>query len=151
MSMRMVNIISGIITLAVSFIFWNDAAGIRPPAHIYPKTIIAIAAFLGVALLVQGIFFPKNVAQTKPFAGLKYKRVLLTIIATIIYYFSLTFIGFYVSSFFYIIVLTWLLGTREVGVKVFAKLGTFSIIVMVLIYLAFKVFLSVPTPTGILF
>lgn len=151
MSMRKVNIISSILILVMSFIFWNDAAGIRPPAHIYPKTIIAITGFLGFALLIQAIFFPKSVAQTKPFAGLKYKRVLLTIISTILYYFALKTIGFYVSSFFFIIILTWLLGEREIGLKVFTKLGTLSIVVMALIYLAFKVFLKVPTPTGILF
>lgn len=151
MSMRNVNIISGILILATSFLFWNDAADIRPPAHIYPKTIIAIVAFLGLALLIQAIFFPKAVAQTRPFAGIKYKRVLLTIVSSIIYYFALKSIGFYVSSFFFIIILTWLLGEREVGAKVFARLGALSIIVMTLIYLAFKVFLKVPTPTGILF
>jgi len=151
MSMRKVNIISAVLILALSFLFWNDAAGIRPPAHIYPKTIIAITAFLGFALLIQAIFFPKTVSQTKPFAGLKYNRVLLTVITTVIYYFALKTIGFYVSSFFFIIILTWLLGEREFGVKVFAKLGILSIVVMGLIYLAFKVFLKVPTPTGILF
>ncbi|NLT96226.1 MAG: hypothetical protein GXW85_12005 [Clostridia bacterium] len=149
--MRKVNIISGILLLAISILFWNDAAGIRPPAHIYPKTIIAIVAFLSIALLIQAIFFPKAVAQTRPFAGIKYKRVLLTIFSSIIYYYALKVIGFYVSSFFFIIILTWLLGEREVGVKVFARLGTLSIIVMTLIYLAFKVFLKVPTPTGIFF
>ena len=67
------------------------------------------------------------------------------------YYFGIKTIGFYVSSFFFIIVLTWLLGEREVGIKVFARLGTLSIVVMGLIFLGFNVFLKVPTPTGILF
>lgn len=151
MPMRKVNIISAILILALSILFWNDAAGIRPPAHIYPKTIIAITGFLGLALLIQAIFFPKAVAQTKPFAGLNYKRVFITVISTVIYYYALKTIGFYVSSFFFIIVLAWLLGEREVGAMVFAKLGILSIVVMGLIYLAFKVFLKVPTPTGILF
>jgi len=151
MSMRIVNIFSAILILTLSFLFWNDSAGIRPPAHIYPKTIIAITAFLGLALLIQAIFFPKAVSQTKPFVGLKYNRILITVITTVIYYFALKTIGFYVSSFFFIIVLSWLLGDRQFGLKILSKLGTLSIVVMGLIYLAFKVFLKVPTPTGILF
>ena len=77
MDMRKINIISGIIILALSAIFWMDAAKIRPPAHIYPKTIIAIIAFLGLALLIQAVFFPKSLSQTKPFTGLNYNRVLV--------------------------------------------------------------------------
>ncbi|MGI6226708.1 MAG: tripartite tricarboxylate transporter TctB family protein [Peptococcales bacterium] len=151
MDMRKINIISGIIILALSAIFWMDAAKIRPPAHIYPKTIIAIIAFLGLALLIQAVFFPKSLSQTKPFTGLNYNRVLVAILTTLMYYFGIKTIGFYVSSFFFIIVLTWLLGEREVGIKVFARLGTLSIVVMGLIFLGFNVFLKVPTPTGILF
>ncbi|MFZ7102748.1 MAG: tripartite tricarboxylate transporter TctB family protein [Peptococcaceae bacterium] len=149
--MRKINYIIAILILVLSYFFWTDAAGIRPPAHIYPKTIIAIAAFLACALLVQAIFFPKALKQGNPFAGTKYGRVALTIVATIIYYFALKTIGFYVTSFFFIIILTWLLGDRKVGLKIFARLGILGIVVMGLVYASFKVFLKVPTPTGILF
>ncbi|MFZ5943579.1 MAG: tripartite tricarboxylate transporter TctB family protein [Bacillota bacterium] len=151
MEMRKVNFIIAGLILTISYFFWTDAAGIRPPAHIYPKTIIAITAFLGFALLIQSIFFPKSLIQGKPFEGINYPRVLTTIVATIIYFFVLKTIGFYVTSFFFIIILTWILGEREIGLKIFAKLGLLSLVVMGLVYASFKVFLNVPTPTGILF
>ncbi|KJS83378.1 MAG: hypothetical protein JM58_12730 [Peptococcaceae bacterium BICA1-8] len=151
MSMRKINYIISTLILALCYFFWNDAAGIRPPAHIYPQTVIAVTAFLAFALLIQSIFFPKALIQGKPFEGTKYSRVITSIIATIVYYFVLKAIGFYVSSFFFIIILTWLLGDRRVGLKIFAKLGILGIVVMGLVYAAFKIFLKVPTPPGILF
>lgn len=151
MSMRKINIIVGTIILVLSYFFWTDAAAIRPPAHIYPKTVIGITAFLGLTLLIQALFFSKGIADVKPLENMKIGRVLIVIISTIIYYYCLKTIGFFVTSFFFIIVLTWLLGDRQIGLKVFAKLGLLSIVVMGLVYVSFKVFLKVPTPPGILF
>jgi hypothetical protein len=149
--MRKFNYILSILILALCFFFWIDAAGIRPPAHIYPKTVIAITAFLAVALLVQSIFFPKALIQGKPFEGTKYGRVLTTLLSTIVYFFAVKTIGFYVSSFFFLVIVTWILGDKSEGVKALARLGILGIVVVGLVYASFKLFLKVPTPPGILF
>ncbi|MDK2824802.1 MAG: putative tricarboxylic transport rane protein [Clostridia bacterium] len=151
MTMRKFNYILSILILALCFFFWIDAAGIRPPAHIYPKTVIAITAFLAVALLVQSIFFPKALIQGKPFEGTKYGRVLTTLLSTIVYFFAVKTIGFYVSSFFFLVIVTWILGDKSEGVKALARLGILGIVVVGLVYASFKLFLKVPTPPGILF
>lgn len=151
MSMRTFNYIFSVIVIALCFFFWQDAASIRPPAHIYPKTIIAVAGFLAFSLLLQSLFFPSSLIQRNPFEGTKWFRVLTIIFATIIYYFAVKTIGFYVSSFIFIIITTWFLGDRTINIKVFGRLATLSLVLNVIVYASFKLFLKVPTPTGILF
>lgn len=148
MSMRKVNIILSLLILGLCFIFWRDAANINPPAHIYPKTIIITAGLLACILLIQAIFFSKNRANENPFKGTNYGRVLTTLVSAIIFFVSINIIGFYVSSFFFIIIVTWILGDKGGGIKAFAKLGLLSIVVTSLVYVSFKIFLKVPTPTG---
>jgi len=151
MSMRKINYILSILILALCFLFWTDAAGIRPPAHIYPKTVIAVTAFLAASLFIQSIFFPKALKQGNPFQGTNWKRVIITIASTIIFLFAVNTIGFYVSSFAFLVIVTWILGDKEVSLKAISKLGVLGIVVMGIVYASFKIFLKVPTPKGILF
>lgn len=152
MSKKRLNIALSLITLIICAVFWNSAIHIAEPADVYPKVLIATIAFLAVVILVQAIFFRKEDTDVYPFAGVHYNRVLSTVVLSFVYYFGVKYIGFYVSSFIFIIVLSMLLGKKEDRtVKELAKVTLISLVVTGIIYLGFGVFLRVPTPTALFF
>lgn len=152
MSMKNLNILLSIITLIFCFIFYKSAINIVEPADIYPKTLIIVIGILAIIILIQAVFFRKNDKAVYPFSNIKYRRVMLTTVSTFIYYFCVKYVGFYVSSFIFIIILSILLGKKEAqNKKEIVKVILISLIVMIVIYLGFGLFLKVPTPKALLF
>lgn len=150
MSMKQLNIILAICTLIVSFFFWKSASTIVGEAGTYPKALIALMAFFAVCILLQALFFKKDDKNQKPFANIKWFRVGITIIVTVLYYFSAKYIGFYSSSFIYIILLSLILEKKRTA-KTVVLLTIISLVVTIIIYLAFGIFLRVSVPKGLLF
>ena len=148
MSMKQLNILLSAVILIFCFIFWKSAIKIVEPADVYPKTLIIVIGLLAIIILLQALFFKKNDINIYPFANIKYGRVILTIVLSFIYYFGVKYVGFYVSSFLFIIVLSILLGKN---MKEVIKVILLSLIVTSIIYLGFGVFLKVPTPKALLF
>lgn len=152
MSMKQLNILLSVVTLIICAVFWSSAVNIVEPADVYPKALIIVIGSLAVVILIQALFFKKDDSKVYPFANLKYNRVITTIIFAFVYYFGVEYIGFYVSSFIFIIVLSFFLGKKEDRtLKEFAKLIVISLVVTAIIYLGFDVFLKVPTPDALLF
>lgn len=150
MSMKQLNILLSAVILIFCFIFWKSAIKIVEPADVYPKTLIIVIGLLAIIILLQALFFKKNDINIYPFANIKYGRVILTIVLSFIYYFGVKYVGFYVSSFLFIIVLSILLGKNK-NMKEVIKVILLSLIVTSIIYLGFGVFLKVPTPKALLF
>lgn len=74
------------------------------------------------------------------------KRVLITIIATAVYIYLMNFLGFFVTTYLFLVILFSFLKVENLKVKIFVPLFTLSFI-----YLIFRVFLVVPTPRGLFF
>ncbi len=152
MTMRRINVIIGVCSILFSIAFYTQAKTMRPPANYYPMTIIATIGFLGVALLIQNHFKPMALAFTTPFKGTRWLVIWGTILGSIIYVWLVDVIGFYVSSFAFLIIATSLLSDEpSFKGKPFMRIIGMSFIVLALVYLGFKLFLKVPTPSGILF
>jgi len=152
MSMKQLNILLSVITLIVCAVFWRSAITIVEPADVYPKTLIIVIGLLAIMILFQAIFFKPKDHDVYPFANMKYGRVILMTVSMFLYYFAVKYIGFYVSSFIFIILLSMLLGKKEnKDKKEIVKVILLSFIVTGIIYLGFGVFLKVPTPKALLF
>lgn len=153
MSMKQLNILLSVVTLIICSVFWKSAITIAEPADVYPKTLIIVIGLLAIVILIQALFFKKEDSNVYPFSGTKYNRVIMTIVATFIYYLAVKYIGFYVSSFIFMVILSLLLGKKEKrkDVKEVQRCILISFITIGIIFLAFTCFLHVPTPVGLLF
>ncbi len=153
MTMRQINYFLGIGGLLLSFFFYREAGNIMGDAGLYPKTVITVLAFLSVLLLIQNHFRPLESAKVKmPFKDTRWVVIMGTIFGAGFYIWLVDVVGFYVTSFFFLIIATYLLsGEKKFNPKTLITLTVMATIVVGVVYLAFKVFLKVQTPTGILF
>lgn len=156
MNMRKLTMIIGVIILGIDAIFWSRACDIVAPADVYPKALIILIAIMAIAVMMKAWFFPnKEKAAIKPFESVTFSRVLVSILAVALYLLGMQFIGFYVSTFVFMVVLIIVLEhlqeeptpltKRNLLMYVAISLGT-----TLTVYIAFSLFLSVPTPEGLL-
>ncbi|MEC2074131.1 tripartite tricarboxylate transporter TctB family protein [Alkalihalophilus marmarensis] len=156
---RRLDVMTSIIIILLMSVFFFVAKDLRAPAHIFPLTVISLLLAFGVLLLIKSLFFYKEPAkeeeeidnrpETEKKAGKK--RVYFSIVIMFGYIFLLNVFGFYVTSFIYLALFSWYLGGAKKEAKPLLQAGLVSSITMMVIYLAFKVFLRVPTPTGFFF
>lgn len=149
MNMKKATYIMGGIILLLCFLAWLQTNTITPPAEIYPRALLIITAGLTLIMLLRTIQGKSALFFEKPFENARLIQVLVVIILTGIFILGMQFLGFYVSTFLFI-----LFGTLYLEENI-SKHSVVSAIVLGLVvdgivYVTFNVFLSVPTPVGVL-
>lgn len=149
MSIKHLNIILVAFLLVFCLIFGKSADSITAPADVYPKAIVTMIAVLAIILLLQTVITKKGDTEANPFAGLKFNKIFCTIFCTLLYYVGIQMLGFYVSSFLFLIGLILLLDHhKQKSWKEYGCIVLLCLVVICIIYLGFHVFLRVPTPAG---
>ncbi len=150
--MRKVNpdLIIAIFLLSLESFLWNINLEIPAKAGFYPKYLLILAFTLTILLLVKAILVMKNKRTAEKvekvsFAG-HMKYVLFVILITVIYLFLINYLGYAISTFFYIFFLMWILGVRTIGMLILVPLLTTTAL-----YLMFNHLLMVLLPKGIIF
>lgn len=149
LSSRKADIYCGIAGITVAFAFYIQGRSLEYESNLFPLVLEAFLTLTGIYLLVSG-FTRKHYKPMNP-ENIAYGRAFLIIGATIVYILGIMFIGFYVSSFAFLTVMSWLLSDRgrtpaSLGISTF-----FGLILTGAVYVTFSLFLNVPTPSGILF
>jgi len=118
----------------------------RPAPAMLPKLILTTIIILSVLLFLRSRATGKNNGEKNIFQGTSVSRVLLTIFATILYIQFSSILGFYFSTFIFLLVMFIFLGLKK-------KLLFLVIpaLVILILFLIFNLWLKVPTPKGILF
>lgn len=143
-----------VMSYILAAIFWYASRDIISPANIYPRMILIGISFLATLLLITTIYKQKRHTDeisetTKPLAKVNNKRVNILIVGTMLYLIAMVYIGFYVTTFLYLMILMY--GFSEQKNKIVAlKVFLSSFVVDALIYICFWTFLQVPTPVGLL-
>lgn len=153
MTMRQINYIIGVGCVALAVFLYSQARNIMAPAHLYPTTVISAIGLLGVLLVIQNHFKPTEQSNiSTPFKGTRWSVIVGTILGAALYIWLVDVVGFYFVSFFFLIIATYLLsGEKKFSLKTLTNLTIMSTVVVGIVYLAFRVFLKVQTPTGIFF
>ncbi len=117
----------------------------------FPKRVVSATRYVlflsGTLAAFSSIFLVQTLASSISDRVVWIKApgpFFMTVILTVLYAFSLDFLGFFPSSGIYIVLLGWGLGFK----KPLWLVGGTSIL-MALIYLVFVKFLSVPVPMGV--
>lgn len=109
----------------------------------YPMFVCTLLIILTIMLGIKS-FTVKEKYEEKLFANLQLKQFLFIIVISGIYIFLIELLGFFVTTFVYLIIVM-------IGLKANVKLSALtSIGFCILIYLIFVVFLKVPVPSGFL-
>lgn len=109
----------------------------------YPTFVCGLLIILTVILGIKS-FTLKEKYEGKLFGDLQLKQFLFIIIISGIYIFLIEILGFFVTTFIYLLM-------AMIGLKADIKLSSVtSVGFCILIYLVFVVFLKVPVPSGFL-
>lgn len=143
--MKGVNRVVGIIVLIPAIYLFMLAIGWREGMDIMPKFVLGMIIFLSVLLIITGGAIRMN-QDYKPFKGIDFSRLIVTIILTIFYVVIIKVLGFYTSSLLFLMSLYFYLGYRRKGF--FIVTAVFAVICL---YVIFTVWLKVPVLRGLLF
>lgn len=141
--------ISSIVLLCVfGFAFWYSGSFPEVP-QIMPRLISGMGCILCAALLIKTFIFQYSDGEKQPPKLEKRTAILLSasIAALVIYVLLIKVVGYYVTTFFFINILAFVIdSSRRKWQYPVVALG-----IMLIIYLIFDWFLSIPLPKGILF
>ena len=137
--------------------YWQTGAISTPPfvpigPAFYPRVLLILLAGLGVWLVVEDILPGRGPSQAvkKPTGPpLNYRRVLLGFFVFLAYVASLNIIGYMISTFLFILGLSWSIGPRDR--RGLPKLVAVAFGTALVIYLVFEKYLFVFLPRGLLF
>jgi hypothetical protein len=147
----------GIFLIFLSLFAYIESRSYPVDSRYFPQFIILIIALLGFATLIKELksFFKRREVDRTGEGSDNGKiafwrmpsvqKVSMMIISSLIYMVIMGYVGFFVTTTVYLPIMMLLLGIRKARTIVLS-----TGIVVVLIYLVFMKFLSVPFPEGIL-
>ena len=149
MTNKVADILTGIVSLLFAAAFYVQGTELEFESNVFPLVIEVFLVLTGVYMLVRGLMDKSGEAHDK--TDLNYRRGFLMVFATIVYVAAINIIGFYVSSFAFLVLMSWLLNDKGLNVKTLGVSTIFAVIMMAAVFGTFSLFLEVPTPVGILF
>ncbi|MGE4272044.1 MAG: tripartite tricarboxylate transporter TctB family protein [Desulfitobacterium sp.] len=150
MSKSRTDIIAGLACLVVVLMFFVQGKNLSPEANLYPQVLEVCIALIGIFLVIRGVVTAKTSEQVAEVDFDKVKGVVI-VIASIIYVAAIYFIGFYVSTVFFLALCSWYLSKKGLNLRAIGISAGFALFLTVMLYLLFTVLLKVPTPEGIFF
>lgn len=149
MSNKVADILTGIVSILVAAAFYVQGGELEFESNVFPLVIETFLVLTGVYMIIRGLLDKSGKSSNS--SDIDYRRGLLIVAATIVYLAAVNFVGFYVSSFVFLVLMSWFLSDRGLNVKSFGISTAFAVIMIVAVYGTFSMFLEVPTPVGILF
>lgn len=149
MSNKVADILTGIVSILVAFAFYVQGGEMEFESVIFPLVVEVFLVLTGIFMLIRG--FRDNTGEAHDKTDLDYRRGMLMVVATILYIAAINTIGFYVSSFVFLMLMSWFLSDRGLTAKSLGISVFFAMIMCGAVYGTFSMFLEVPTPVGILF
>lgn len=151
------DIIAGIVFFAFAGLLYI-AAGFMPtrtggiPAlntGFYPRILAILLAVLSVLMVIEALR-TQNTTKVQSWWNTKtaFLMFLVTLVMLVLYVFVMKIFGFATASLLFITALMWMLTDKQ-GRKPFLILGV-SVGITALIYIIFKMILSIPFPQGLL-
>ncbi len=141
MTTNRTEVVAGLTLLAFSIFAWNQAAGIRGAAAMFPRFIIVVLGIFSLIYLARSIFNGRpneTVFKSVP--------IFVTIlIASIVYVQAVVAVGFVTSTVIFVPLISWIIGFRR---KMYMAVTT--VIYVMSMYFVFEVVFKRPMPDDIL-
>lgn len=116
----------------------------------YPQLLAGILIFLGTLVLFKALVNRKTETweDSRAKIGLRYSSVVLLNVLSLLSIFLMKYFGFFVSSFF-LIILTVFLIRRPANRRIMMQDLIFSLGMILLVYLVFELFVGIELPSSI--
>ncbi len=148
LSTKKADIYAGISSIIVALAFYSQTGELAVESKVLPLVLIVFLTVSGVVLMIRG-FISKN---DKPLvADIVYSRAFIMLAAAAVYLAAIIYIGFYTSSFIFLVLMSWLLNDQGRSLKTLGVSVVFGIIITAAVYLTFTLSLKVPTPIGLFY
>ena len=153
-------VLAGTIALYASLSLMED-----PRAATFPRVVILIMGFLGVALLVQSLLMKgkkergglqqasvsaAHEADASSKRRFPFRTLSVCFVLIVAYFFLMEYLGFYLSAFLFFVAVTLMLDPKGFTFRT----AVFKVIVAFLftgiLFVLFKIILEVQTPKGLL-
>jgi len=127
---------------------YNEGFG----AAFYPTLLLGLLAVLMIVLLIQTLRMPKDKKEDKEekpekssvFSNVSFKNFCLFTFLFVLYTITLQKMGFIINSFLFLVIAMVYFKTR------LRQAAVVSIVVVAILYSAFRILLRVPLPSGLL-
>lgn len=128
---------------------------LAPSTALFPRIVLTVLMLSMGALLAKTVFFGRLYANKteSPFRGTRWTALSGVLIVWGLYLWGVGVLGFYVSSFLMVLVLTVMLraAAGEAGSpRSLLSCLVFSVIYGIAAYIVFKIFFGIVTPTGLI-
>ena len=155
-------LLAGTIGLYCSLSLMED-----PRAATFPRIVIIVMGILSVALLLQSVMF-KQKKERSPLQGTNisenrdqdnavscrrfpFGQVFLCFALIVIYFAVMEWLGFYFSAFLFFVAATFVLGRKELTLRIGGVRIGIAFIFTAVLFVLFNKLLVVQTPKGIFF
>ena len=140
--MKANRIIAIILIILSIFLFQMTIKWPTAPAML-PKVILISIIVLSILLFIRS-YLRKNVPEKNAFEGVSIQRVFITIVITVLYIYFTNILGFFTSTYLFLLLLFLYLGMKKTHCFVV------PLLIIVFLYFNFSVWLRVPTPEGLI-
>lgn len=144
------DIAAGAIGLAFAAALWLPRAEMGQLSILFPRAVLVIMTVIAVALIIKGVVRPAG--RQVEITG-NPRRLLVVMASFFVWWFAIGELGFVVSTFVALLLLTWYLA-RVQGPVSWPRLLRWLPVIGALVagfYLTFTEILNVRLPTGLLF
>ena len=151
-TMRVMNLLLGLLLLALGGYILFEASDFSEMGARFPLLVGYGFLLLGVILLAMNLA-PKAaiVASSRPFAEVPWRTWGTVVGALALFGFAVDVIGFYESSFLFVLFTYWLLAPRGLSqARRLTAAVVFAAPFTIAVYIAFRLVLEIPTPHGLI-
>lgn len=131
--------------LLLTLLFMIQSLDFEYPSNVFPWTMEALIAIFALIILLK----PKKADKAKAEAE-NWVRITGIFIGTVFYLLVMPVIGFYLTSFLFIALASWILG-MNFSLKMLGLSISASGAILLFIYLIFHIAIMVPVPRGMFF
>lgn len=151
MTKRRSDLLAGSASILVALVFMVQGLELTKRPNTMPFVLEIFLIVFGIYLVIRGIKTNADEIGEEEKNDINWVRATVIVLATFVYVACIVYIGFYVSTFVYLILGSWYLNDKGFSVPALGISVIFSIVVCVVLYLTFTLFLKVPTPSGLFF
>lgn len=142
-----IELVASIVFFIFSGVIFFVSTGYSAQAAVFPK---ALSVILGILAAIYFLQVLKNKVVPQNFAGYPLARIVAFLVALVLYFVCLNYLGFYTASFAYYLVLTLGLSKDKLSKKeILVTFCSASVFIGVL-YFLFSGLLKVQIPSGFL-
>ncbi len=151
MTKRKSDILAGLVSILVAVAFMVQGFKLSDRVNAMPLVLEIFLIVTGIYMLIRGFISKGAEKGEEGEADINWVRAMVIVLATFVYVAGVIYIGFYVSTFVYLLLGSWYLNEKGLTLSALMLSLIFSTAISGVLYLIFTVLLLVPTPAGLFF